>query len=313
MPPIFMTHPTGMEKPAQLRLGTRGSLLARTQSGQVAEALRDAHPGLQVDLITISTSGDRFSDVPLADAGGKGLFTKELEIALLEKRIDLAVHSFKDVPVTMPLVDQADLIIGSVPKRQDPRDVLVSRKASSLGELPAGAKIGTGSLRRKCQILELRPDLSVVPMRGNVDTRISKLERGDCDAIVLALAGLKRLGKFDPAWMYPIDTGTLLPAAAQGALALQCRRDDGATAAIISVLNDRDSFDAVAAEREVVLALNGDCHSPIAALALINGENLSLSVAVGQRDGLPPVKKSSATAPRGQWKNTVNKVCESLK
>jgi len=130
---------------------------------------------------------------------------------------------------------------------------------------------------------------------------------------VLALAGLLRIEKFDSAWMHPIDTETLLPAAAQGALALQCRRDDAATAAIISVLNDRDTFDAVAAEREVVLALNGDCHSPIAALAVIDGENLSLSAAVGQRDGLPPVKKSSATAPRGQWKTVVEKVCETLK
>jgi hydroxymethylbilane synthase len=302
-----------MKHSAVIRLGTRGSLLARTQSGQVAAALRNAHPGLQVDLITISTSGDRFTDAPLADAGGKGLFTKELEIALLENHIDLAVHSFKDVPVTMPLVDQADLIIGSVPERQDPRDVLVSRKATSLRNLPAGSKIGTGSLRRKCQILALRPDLVIVPMRGNVDTRISKLDCGDCDAIVLALAGLLRIEKFDSAWMHPIDTETLLPAAAQGALALQCRRDDAATAAIISVLNDRDTFDAVAAEREVVLALNGDCHSPIAALAVIDGENLSLSAAVGQRDGLPPVKKSSATAPRGQWKTVVEKVCETLK
>ena len=288
-----------------IRLGTRGSLLARTQSGHVAEALREANAGLQVELVIITTSADQYADRPLADIGGKGLFTKELELALLDGRIDLAVHSFKDVPVTMPLVDQTDLIIGAVPPREDARDVLVSRKVDSLETLPAGAKIGTGSLRRKCQIMQVRPDIFVVPLRGNVDTRLRKLENGECDAIVLAMAGLKRLGRFDAGFMHPIDPAILLPAAAQGALALQCRRDDAATAEVIAKLNDPATFAAVTAERAVVAALDGDCHSPIAALAAIENGVLTLDAAVGRRDGLPPVRRARASAAENKWADAV--------
>src|SRR3954469_14629907 len=158
-----------MSEPHQLRLGTRGSLLARSQSQMIADELMRLHPGLRVELIIIKTSGDQVQDKPLADIGGKGLFTKELEQALLDKQVDFAVHSFKDVPVTMPLVDQADLIIAAVPKREDARDVLASAKYRSIDELPNGARIGTGSLRRRCQLLARRPDLVVEGIRGNID------------------------------------------------------------------------------------------------------------------------------------------------
>src|SRR3954469_3456163 len=181
-----------MSEPHQLRLGTRGSLLARSQSQMIADELMRLHPGLRVELIIIKTSGDQVQDKPLADIGGKGLFTKELEQALLDRHVDFAVHSFKDVPVTMPLVDQADLIIAAVPKREVPFDALISLKAKSIADLPQGAKIGTGSLRRRAQLLELRPDLVIENIRGNVDTRVRKMKSGEFDAVILAVAGLRR-------------------------------------------------------------------------------------------------------------------------
>jgi len=301
-----------MQEPI-LRLGTRGSLLARTQSSHVAAALCAAHAGLSIETITISTSGDRMVDRPLADAGGKGLFTKELEIALLENRIDFAVHSLKDVPVTMPLVDQADLILAAVPKREDARDMLVSRKASSVPALGAGASVGTGSLRRQCQLLAARSDLKIVPLRGNVDTRLRKLESGECDAIVLALAGVKRLGKFDASFMFPIEFEVMLPSAGQGALALQCRRADARTISILAALNDAEVFDAVTAERAVVAELGGDCHSPIAAHAVITGNRMELSAAVGECDGGPPVRRAMERVERGKWNEAVITVCATLR
>src|SRR5687768_14549647 len=166
-----------------LRLGTRGSLLARTQSQLVADDLMLRHPGLRVELVIVRTSGDRITDRPLHEFGGKGLFTKELEQALLAGEVDFAVHSFKDVPVTMPLVDTSGLTIAAVPAREDPRDVLVSRKAKRLADLPPGARVGTGSLRRACQIVHARPDVVIEPVRGNIDTRLRKLTEGHYDAI----------------------------------------------------------------------------------------------------------------------------------
>ena len=263
-------------------------------------------------MVTISTVGDRITDRPLAEAGGKGLFTKELELALLAGEIDLAVHSMKDVPVTMPLVDQADLIIAAVPMREDARDVLVSRRGRSLAELPAGGTVATGSLRRKCQILQARPDLKILPLRGNIDTRLRKLESGESDAIVLALAGIKRIGRFDPSFMFPIETGELLPAAAQGALALQCRRGDAAVQAIVAVLHDETTARCVAAERLVVMKLEGDCHSPIAALATIDGAQLSLTAALGKSGGEPPVGRFSGSGSIDAWEQTVAAVCRKL-
>ena len=219
-----------------LRLGTRTSLLAQAQSALVAGDLRLSHPDLQIVTIGIKTTGDQITDRPLYDSGGKGLFVKELEQALLAHQIDLAVHSCKDLPVTMPLVNQTDLIIGAIPLREDPRDVLISAKATTIGELPQGAIVATGSLRRRCQLLAIRPDLKIVPIRGNIDTRIKKLRVGEYDAIILALAGVNRAQLFDPSLMHPISIDELLPAPGQAALALQCRRDDHVTRDLILLL-----------------------------------------------------------------------------
>ena len=281
-----------------LRLGTRGSTLARMQSQLVADALEKGHPGLGVELRVITTTGDRIVDQPLHEAGGKGLFTKELELALLAGEIDFAVHSYKDVPVTMPLVDPSGLLIAATPERADPRDVLISREgAKRLSDLPSGAKVGTGSLRRISQILQARPDLRVVPIRGNIDTRLRKLADGQYDAVVLALAGLLRTSLFDAAWMTPMPTEELLPAPGQGALALQCRRDDGSTRMVLRLLHHPTTELCVAAERELVQMLGGDCHSPIGVLANLSGETIRMRAAIGARDGRPPIISAGAVGP----------------
>ena len=272
-----------------LRLGTRGSVLAQTQSRAVAGELERLHSGLQVELKILKTSGDVIRDRPLHEFGGKGLFTKEIEQALLAGEIDLAVHSFKDVPVTMPLVEQADLIIAAAPKREDPRDALISTLASTIEALPSGAKVGTGSLRRRCQILALRPDLKLEPIRGNIDTRIRKLKDGQFDAVILAMAGLRRATLFDAELMYAIETSQMLPASGQGALALQCRRDDARTRALLRAMDDATARACVTAERELVRLLEGDCQSPIAALAEVAEGRMTMRAAVGSRGGEPPV------------------------
>jgi len=297
-----------------LRLGTRGSRLAQMQSQLVADALMSRFPSLRVDLVIIKTTGDKIQNKPLHEAGGKGLFTKELEQALLQKQVDFAVHSFKDVPVTMPLVDVSELVFAAIPEREDPRDVLVSVKAKRIRDLPKKAKVGTGSLRRAAQLLEKRPDLQILPIRGNVDTRIKKLKEGQYDATILAMAGLKRSGLFDSSIMHPLDPDDFLPAPAQGALAIQCRRDARDVKGYLSDLDDKYTRHCVLLEREVVQRLDGDCHSPIAALA-IKGRisHMTLDVAVASRDGRPPVIRASAdgivTAPTSM----VNKVYKILR
>lgn len=287
-----------MSNPASLRLGTRGSLLARTQSQSVAAAIEKAHPGLQVELIILKTTGDQVQDKPLADIGGKGLFTKELEQALLRNEIDLAVHSFKDVPVTMPLVDQADLTIACVPAREDPRDVLICRDAASdLAGLPPGARVGTGSLRRQAQLLSIRPDLQIAPLRGNIDTRLRKLRDGEFDAIVLAMAGLKRVGMYDSATMVALPVDQVTPSAGQGALALQARRNDAATHDRLAPLHQPDVASCVEAERQVVLELSGDCHSPIGAFATLEGDRMRLRAAYSDPGSLGKVGRCEHSGP----------------
>jgi hydroxymethylbilane synthase len=248
-----------------LRLATRGSALALAQSRQVAGAIEKAHPGLHIHLVTVTTTGDRVQDRPLHDIGGKGLFTKEVEQALLRGEADFAVHSMKDVPVTMPLVPEAAerLVITAVPPRQDVRDVFVSHQARSLAELPVNATVGTTSPRRAAQVLRVRPDLRIVPLRGNVDSRLEKLAAGAIGACLLAAAGLGRLGRFDPAFMHPLDPTDFIPAAGQGALALQCREDDVRVRRILAAVDDVATQSAVDVEREVVRLLEGDCTSPI--------------------------------------------------
>ncbi|HZN69714.1 MAG TPA: hydroxymethylbilane synthase, partial [Tepidisphaeraceae bacterium] len=243
--------------------------------------------------------GDRIADRPLNDVGGKGLFTKELEQALLAGEIDFAVHSYKDVPVTMPLVEQGNLVVAAVPAREDVGDVLVSLKAKRLEDLPQGARLGTSSLRRRCQALSVRPDLTVLPVRGNIDTRLRKLRDGEYDAILLAAAGLRRAGLFDGSHMSFMDLDAMLPAPGQGALALQCRRDDVTTRSLLVALDDERTSECVAVERAVVSALQGDCHSPIAALAVAL-TSLHLRVVVGGRDGRPPVLRAEGSFPRLQ-------------
>jgi hydroxymethylbilane synthase len=288
------------ESGQKLRLGTRGSKLALMQSQWVADQLIRCWPTLSVEIHLIKTTGDRVLDRPLHELGGKGLFTKEIELALLGGQVDFAVHSFKDVPITQPLVEQADLIIAAVPRREDARDALLSLQARSVLELRRGARVGTTSLRRRAQLLELRPDLEIHPVRGNIDTRLSKLRAGEFDAIILAMAGLLRAGLFDEAIATPLDPAEMLPAAGQGALALQCRRFDMTTRQILAALDDPSTAACVAVERKVVEILQGDCHSPIAALATRSGAGLAsdgieLRIAVGRQGGDPPVYRTAAS------------------
>ncbi|HYO08905.1 MAG TPA: hydroxymethylbilane synthase [Tepidisphaeraceae bacterium] len=295
-----------------LRLGTRGSLLAKTQSQLIASDLEKRHKGVIVELVIIKTTADQILDKPLTEFGGKGLFTKEIEQALLAGEVDLAVHSFKDVPVTQPLVEQAELTIAAVPEREDPRDVFVSVAAKSIAELPQGAKIGTASPRRRCQLLAQRPDLSIELLRGNIDTRLRKLRDGQYDAILLAAAGLRRTGLFHEAEMVILPAEQMLPAPGQGALALQCRRGDERTRQLLEGLDDPQTEACVTAERVIVQALGGDCHSPIAALAEIEGDEMHLRAAVGARGGNPPLLRASARCPADRNDRAVQEVLKSL-
>jgi hydroxymethylbilane synthase len=263
-----------------LRVGTRASALARAQTGQVCAALERVHPGLLVETVLIRTSGDVVSQGPLAPVGGKGLFVKELEEALLDRRIDCAVHSMKDVPAALA----PGLTIGAVPPRADPRDVLIGGDGGGLAGLAAGARLGTASVRRRAQLLARRRDLDVVMLRGNVDTRLRKWRDRVVDALVLAAAGLARLGVTEPA-ARPLDPDQLLPAVGQGALALECRVDDGDTLALLGAVADADACDAIAAERAFLLAIGGDCNTPLAAHARIVAGEVHLRAQVSDLDG----------------------------
>lgn len=261
-----------------LRLGTRGSKLATTQSGMVRDMLVAAgHP---CELVIVKTSGDRIQDRSLADAGGKGLFTKELEEALLDGRIDLAVHSMKDVPVEMP----PGLALATILPREDPRDAFLSHKAGSLAELPKGARMGTSSVRRQAQLLRARPDLDIGLLRGNVDTRLGKLDGGELDAILLAYAGLRRLGLGDRPTAL-LDPQEWLPALAQGAIGIELREDDARTRAAVAPLHDKATALALACERGFQAALDGSCRTPIAGLATYEDGTLRFRGEVIAPDG----------------------------
>ena len=262
-----------------LRLGTRGSALARAQASMVARDLEAAHLGLVVELVLIRTTGDKLQRGPLAPAGGKGLFVKELEEALAAEAIDFAVHSMKDVPALVP---EAFALV-AVPPRADPRDVLVSH-GDGLAALPEGARIGTASVRRRAQLLARRRDLDVTILRGNVDTRLQRWRAGDFDAIVLAAAGLARLGVTEPA-ARPLSIDVLLPAVGQGALALECRAGDTATRTLLAALDDPPSSAAVAAERGFLHGIGGDCNTPLAAHATVTGDRVVLRAQVSDLDG----------------------------
>jgi len=276
-----------------LRIGSRGSALALWQAEHVKDRL--AVLGQPATIEVIITTGDRVQDRRLESVGGKGAFLKEIEEALLEGRVDLAVHSLKDVPTALP----DGLTLGAILERADPRDALLSSSGRGLRGLPAGARIGTTSLRRQAQIRALRPDLEVADLRGNVDTRIRKLGEGSYDAIVLALAGLIRLGRVSEVTEV-LDSRLLLPAPGQGALALECRQDDEATAALAARLNHPPTSRAVTAERSLLQALQGGCNVPLGALAEADGEGLRLAAFVGRADGSALVRgEAKGTDPVG--------------
>ena len=263
-----------------LRIATRKSQLALWQAEHVAALLRRAHPEISVELLPMSTKGDRILDRSLAAIGGKGLFIKELETALEDRRADLAVHSMKDVPGDLP----SGLMIAAVLPRADARDALITRGASRLEDLPIGARLGTSSLRRQAQLLAARPDLRIEGLRGNVNTRLQRLDDGELDAIVLACAGLMRLG-LESRIAAHLDPEISLPAVGQGVIGIECRTEDSAARESLRALNDADTRIAVDAERAFAHKLGGSCQSPIAAHAQVDGESVSLVGLVAEPDG----------------------------
>ncbi len=262
-----------------LHIGTRGSKLALWQAKWVQSELLKAHPTLSVQIMVIKTKGDKILDVPLAKVGGKGLFVKEIEDALLAGKIDLAVHSMKDMPAEMP----RGLAIGAIPKRDNPQDVLVSKRGP-LADLPNGARIGTSSLRRASQLLSARPDVCINSLRGNLDTRLRKLDSGDMHAIVLAAAGIRRLGLEDRITEY-LDSHIMLPAAGQGALCIEVRTGDEKTRALVAGLDHAETRTVVLGERAFLHRLGGSCQVPIAAHGRVENGRFELSGLVAEPDG----------------------------
>jgi len=277
-----------------LKIGTRGSKLALTQSRWVKENIEAKHPDVKVELVRIKTTGDKILDSPLSKVGGKGLFVKEIEEALIEKHVDLAVHSMKDVPAELP--DALSLSI--FPIREDPRDALISRGDLTLDQLPQGANVGTSSLRRAAQLLHRRRDLNIVSLRGNVDTRLRKLETEGLNAIILATAGLKRLG-FENRITQILPSEHVLPAIGQGALGLEVRQDDEQTIGLIDFLNHDSTEVAVRAERAFLKKLEGGCQVPIAGFATLDGDTLHFTGMVAELDGTRLIK-DEITGDRNQ-------------
>jgi len=263
-----------------LRLGSRGSQLALWQAHHVAARLRAAWPGLEVSITTIATEGDRRTDLPLTSSFGKGVFVKEIEEALLAGTIDVAVHSLKDLPTETP----AGMALAAIPTRHDPRDALVCKSARSISELPHKALVATGSPRRQCQLLHARPDLRFTHVRGNVDTRLRKLDLGQFEALILAVAGIERL-ELTQAPYTPIPFALCLPAPGQGALAIEIRADDTETRLRVNPLDDPETASCVAAERGFLAALGAGCLAPAGALATVVAGTLALEAMVGYPDG----------------------------
>lgn len=289
-----------------LRIATRKSPLALWQAEHVGNLLREKHDGLDVELVPMSTEGDKLLDAPLAKVGGKGLFIKELERALLGGRADIAVHSLKDVPVQLP----DELALPVFLARADPRDGFVSNTHPCLAALAPGARVGTSSLRRQCQLLAARSDLSVLTIRGGVHTRLAKLDGGDFDALILAVAGLERLGMGQRV-AEVLAPEVMLPAVGQGVLGIECRADDAQAQALVAVLNDPDSATCVSAERAMNEKLGGGCQVPIAGFAELGDGGLRLRALVASPDGRR-VLRAEARAARNQAARLGQSVAEDL-
>lgn len=265
-----------------VKIGSRGSALALWQTNHVRDQLQTAHNGLAVEIEIIQTTGDKILDVPLSKIGDKGLFTKELDRALLDHRVDLAVHSLKDIPTKL----EPGLIIAAIGKREDPSDALIAAPGvpGTLEQLPKGARVGTSSLRRRAQLKAVRPDLDIVDLRGNLDTRLKYVQEKKYDAIILAHAGMKRLGVASQATEV-LNLADWLPAVGQGALGIICREDDTKTRELLRVLDHAETHAATAAERSLLRELEGGCQIPIAAHAVVSGDSLSLRALVASVDG----------------------------
>ncbi|NVZ10693.1 hydroxymethylbilane synthase [Allochromatium humboldtianum] len=289
-----------------IRIATRKSPLAMWQAEHVTARLKALHPGLTVEIIGMTTKGDQLLDSPLSKVGGKGLFVKELEQGMLAGEADIAVHSMKDVPVEFP----EGLHLAVIMERENPYDAFVSNTYANLAELPEGACVGTSSLRRQCQLADRRPDLRIEPLRGNVNTRLAKLDAGEYDAIILAAAGLIRLG-FESRIRDCIDPVDSLPAIGQGAIGIECRVDDARVHQLIAPLADRDTTDRVLAERAMNARLNGGCQVPIGGHAVLDGDQLILKGLVGTTDGTR-ILRAEASGPRAEAEAIGVRVAEDL-
>ena len=289
-----------------VRIATRKSPLALWQANYVKAELEKNYPGLQVELLPMSTRGDKILDSPLAKVGGKGLFVKELEEALLRNEADLAVHSMKDVPVEFP----DGLCLATICQREDPRDAFVSNHFASIDALPSGARVGTSSLRRQCQLRARRPDLQVLDLRGNVNSRLAKLDAGDYDAILLAAAGLKRLG-LEERITALLECGESLPANGQGAVGIECRSTDTELLTLLSRLEDQGTRQRVMAERAMNRSLQGGCQVPIGAYAELQGDELWLRGLVGSIDG-QRILRAEIRGPVSDAETLGEKVAEAL-
>ena len=290
----------------KVRIGTRKSKLALWQTEFIAKKIKGFFPEVEIEIVKITTKGDKILDVPLAKIGGKGLFVKEIEEALLNNEIDLAVHSLKDVPTYFP----DGLGLGAITEREDPRDCLVSIKYNSLEELPKGATVGTSSLRRKSQLLKVRPDLKIKDLRGNVDTRLKKLQNGEYDAIVLAYAGLKRLDLSNKA-TYIFSPYRFIPAVAQGFLGIEIRLDDKKTTEIVNKLNHYESYLRAEAERSFLKRLEGGCQVPLGCYSEISGDSITLTGFISDLSGKRFLKET-LKGKKEEYKDLGVKLAERL-
>jgi len=290
----------------KIRVGTRGSNLALVQANWVSDRLKSLYPDMSVAVVPIRTRGDRMQNISLVEIGGKGIFVKEIEETLLRGDIDIAVHSMKDVPVDLP----DGLIIGAIPEREDPRDVLISREGTKMEGLSKGARLGTGSLRRGMQIKRLMPDIEIVPVRGNIDTRIKKIVTENLDGIIVAAAGMKRMGRGREISQYiPIEV--MMPSAGQGVLGIEMRESDRETKALIAPLNHPDTVVEISAERAFLRRLGGGCQVPIAGIARKSGNNLVIKGLVGSIDGRVMIM-DEVRGDSSNWEDMGNTLAENI-